>query len=52
MNADAVLEVSVSANAGIYEAIKVESAMCQAMRELMKDELAAAASFTRNESRA
>lgn len=43
-NADAVLEVSASANTKLYEAIREEANMCQALKEIMKDELAAAAS--------
>ena len=35
---DAVLQVSVSANRELYEQIREEAGMCQALRELMKDE--------------
>ena len=35
---DAVLQVSVSANRELYEQIREETGMCQALRELMKDE--------------
>ena len=39
-NADAVLQLSVSANRSIYEKIKRrDPAMCEALRDLMKDEL-------------
>ena len=39
-NADAVLQVSVSANLEIYENVKRRNpAMCQAMKDLMKDEI-------------
>ena len=38
-NVDSILQVSVSANSQIYEQIRRESAMCQALRELMKDEI-------------
>ena len=39
-NADAVLQVSVSANREIYENVKRRNpAMCQAMKDLMKDEI-------------
>ena len=39
-NADAVLQVSVSANRKIYENVKRRNpAMCQAMKDLMKDEI-------------
>ena len=36
---DAVLQASVSANKELYEAIRRDSGMCQALRELMKDEI-------------
>ena len=36
---DAVLQVSVSANTELYEQIRRDDRMCQALRELMKDEL-------------
>ena len=39
-NADAVLQVSVAANWELYEQIRRDSAMCEALRELMKDEIA------------
>ena len=38
-NVDAVLQVSVSANAELYERIRRDDRMCQALRELMKDEI-------------
>ena len=38
-NVDSILQVSVSANSQIYERIRRDSAMCQALRELMKDEI-------------
>ena len=38
-NVDAVLQVSVSANTELYEQIRRDDRMCQALRELMKDEL-------------
>ena len=38
-NIDAVLQVSVSANLGLYEKLRREAAMCEALRELMKDEI-------------
>ena len=39
-NVDAVLQVSVSANKEIYEAIRrCDKVMCEALRELMKDDL-------------
>jgi hypothetical protein len=39
-NIDALLQASVAANFELYEAIRRDSIMCQAMRELMKDEIA------------
>jgi hypothetical protein len=39
-NIDAVLQASVAANFGLYEKTRRDSVMCQAMRELMKDEIA------------
>jgi hypothetical protein len=39
-NIDAVLQASVAANFGLYEKVRRDSIMCQAMRELMKDEIA------------
>ena len=39
MNIDAVLHVSVSANFELYEKIRRDTAMCEALRELMKDEI-------------
>lgn len=39
-NVDAVMQVSVSANKEIYEAIKrCDKVMCEALRELMKEDL-------------
>ena len=38
-NIDALLQVSVSANREIYEEIRRESPMCEALRELMKDDI-------------
>ena len=39
-NADAVLQLSVSANRSVYEAMKRrDPAMCEALRELMKEEI-------------
>ena len=37
-NMDAVLQVSVAANRELYEQIRRNSTMCEALRELMKDE--------------
>jgi len=39
-NIDAVLQVSIAANKGLYEQIRRDSVMCQALRELMKEEIA------------
>ena len=36
---DAILQVSVSANRELYERIRRDDGMCQALRELMKDEI-------------
>lgn len=38
-NMDAVLQASVKANYELYEEIRRESTMCEALRELMKDEI-------------
>jgi hypothetical protein len=38
-NVEAVLQVSVSANKNIYEKIKEEFKMCEALQNLMKDEI-------------
>ena len=38
-NADAVLQVSVSANQKVYDVVREEKDMCEALRELMKDEI-------------
>jgi hypothetical protein len=38
-NADAVLQVSIAANHTLFDTIRRESAMCEALRELMKDEI-------------
>ena len=40
-NVDAVLQVSVSANREIYDQIRRNMTMCEALRELMKDEIEA-----------
>jgi hypothetical protein len=39
-NIDAVLQASVAANFELYEDVRRDSVMCQAMRELMKEEIA------------
>ncbi len=38
-NADAVLQVSVSSNKGLYKRLSKEERMCEALNELMKDQL-------------
>jgi hypothetical protein len=38
-NIDAVLQASVAANVELYENVRRNSGMCQALRELMKDEI-------------
>lgn len=40
-NIDAILQVSVTANRELYEKIRRDSDMCEALRELMKDEIEA-----------
>ena len=40
-NADAVLQVSVQANQKIYQKIRRKTDMCEALRELMKDDIEA-----------
>ena len=39
-NVDAILQVSVAANMELFERIRRDEKMCQALRELMKDEIA------------
>lgn len=36
-NIDAILQVSASANQKLYEEVRRDSIMCEALRELMKD---------------
>lgn len=36
-NADAVFQVSIAANAALYEKIRSDEVMCKAMEDLMKD---------------
>jgi hypothetical protein len=38
-NVDAILQVSVSANFELYQKIRRDTTMCEALRELMKDEI-------------
>jgi hypothetical protein len=38
-NVDAVLQASVSANYKLYEEVRRDAVMCQALQELMKDEI-------------
>ena len=48
---DSILQVSVSANMALYEKIRRDDSMCQAMRELMKDEIARDVAKSRREGR-
>lgn len=50
-NVDAILQVSVSANFDKYEEIRRKMPMCEALKELMKDELENAAMDGRKEGR-
>ncbi len=38
-NVDTILQVSVSANFELYQKIRRDTTMCEALRELMKDEI-------------
>jgi phosphosulfolactate phosphohydrolase-like enzyme len=38
-NADAVMQVSIAANRKVYDLVKEDYYMCEALRELMKDEI-------------
>lgn len=38
-NIEAVLQVSVNANFELYEQVRRDSVMCEALRELMKEEI-------------
>jgi CRISPR/Cas system CSM-associated protein Csm2 small subunit len=49
-NIDAVLQASVAANFGLYEDVRRDSIMCQALRELMKDEIDEAAVVAETET--
>ena len=40
-NIDAVLQVNVSANKKLYEAVRRDKSMCQALKDLMKEEIEA-----------
>ena len=51
-NIDAVLQVSVSANRQLFDQIRKDEDMCQALRELMKDEIAEERAEERTEARA
>ena len=50
-NANAVLQVSVSANEELYSAIRRDSFMCQALMDLMKDEIDERVKKEREEAR-
>ena len=39
INADAILQVSVSANKKLYDRIRGDGVMCEALRELLKDDI-------------
>lgn len=51
-NIDAVLQASVSANYELYESIRREYTMCEALRELMKDEIEKDVNAAKSESEA
>ena len=51
-NVDAVLQVSVSANGGVFQKIRRDSRMCEALRELMKDDIDKAVAMAVEEERA
>ena len=51
-NIDAVLQASVSANYELYQEIRRDSTMCEALRELMKDEIDRDVNKARAEARA
>lgn len=55
-NADAVLQASISANESLYDKIRRDLGMCEALRKLMKDEIdktvAEAVAESREEARA
>lgn len=51
-NIDAVLQISVKANQTVYNRIWREETMCQALRELMKDQIDEAVSIGRAEGKA
>lgn len=50
-NIDAVLQVSVSANRQLFDKVRKDEDMCQALRELMKDEIAEEIAGARAEER-
>ncbi|MBQ8945469.1 MAG: hypothetical protein IJ058_01520 [Lachnospiraceae bacterium] len=50
-NVDAVLQVSVAANKALYEEIRKEDEMCQALRDLMSDEIEKEVAEGRKEER-
>ena len=50
-NVDAVLQVSVSANRQLFDKVRKDEDMCQALRELMKDEIAEEIAEARAEER-
>lgn len=50
-NADVILQASISANREIYEELRREDPMCEALRELMKEDIEAAEAKGRAEER-
>jgi hypothetical protein len=49
-NVDAVLQASVAANDDVYQEVRRNSIMCEALRELMKDEIDEAVNTAVNEA--
>lgn len=48
-NIDAVLQVSVTANYDLYQEVRRKSIMCQALQELMKDDIEEKINGAKNE---
>ena len=51
-DADAVLQVSMSANYELYEKVRRDNTMCEALRRLMKDEIEEALDAAKQEGSA
>ena len=51
-DADAVLQVSMSANYELYEKVRRDNTMCEALRRLMKDEIEKALDAAKQEGSA